>query len=125
MADALRKRYWAVMFDRPEATDHLREEYAQWGEIQDATYELVKRFYALTGAYPVVGDELHVSGSKRQTYYPGLHVTKRIVYSSDESEMVQLIYDVEGEGIILEELEEYQEGDLVRDEDGDLVEDKD
>ncbi|GAB3858772.1 hypothetical protein [Hymenobacter negativus] len=117
MNKAMRKRYWAAMHNLPEATDQLREEYAHWGETQDAAYEQVKRFYALTGSYPVSGDELHSMLREPSSYYPGLRITKRILFTSFSSEIMQLIYEVEGEEIGMEELEEYQEGDQMDDDD--------
>lgn len=113
MNTAMGKRYWAVRNNRPEATDQLREEYAQWGETRDAAYEQIKLFYTLTGGYPVPGDELHAMLREHGHYYSGLRITKRILFTSFGSESIQLIYEVEGEEIGMEELEAYQEGDLI------------
>jgi hypothetical protein len=108
MGTAMRKRYWSVAPSEPdEATSRLREEYEQWEATRDAAYDQIKLFYALTGGYPVIGDELHISVRKPKNYCPGLRITKRSLYTILGSEAIQLCYEVEADETGMEELEEY------------------
>ncbi len=115
MADALRKRYWTVIFNQAEATAQYHREHEQWQQTQDDIYLQIRQFYVLTGGLPVAGDYLQMSNNQGPNYQ-GLRIEKRRLYSStDESEEMLLVYEIEAEE--MEELEEYQEGDLVDDED--------
>ena len=118
MARAMNNHYGPVsVYDQSPAAEQLRREYDQWSDTIDAAHEQVKQFFALTGAYPIVGDELHVCLPKPAYRSLGLLVTKRLIYSDSDVELehMQMIYEVEGAAEEMEELE-YQEDDLVDEE---------
>ncbi|MCB2407015.1 hypothetical protein [Hymenobacter lucidus] len=112
METAIRKRFWTIIVDQAEASAHLRQEYEQWRHTRNSCYEQIKLFFSLTGSLPVVGDHLGLGGN-RGPYYQALQVTKRLISSTADSEELLLVYELEAETI--EELEEYQDGDMVED----------
>jgi hypothetical protein len=114
LAQALHKRYWAVVFDRPEATESMQREYAQWGAARESAYLLIQQLFQLTTTTPVVGDQLMQSTPIGERPLPDLCVDKRWLFTLEDPKELQLVYELSSPEI--EELEEYQEGDLVEDE---------
>jgi hypothetical protein len=108
MSEAMHKRYWNVMYERPEASEQLRIEYGQWRQVHDAAFDQIHRFFKLTNSLPVVGDTLLLGGANSRDT---LRIEERLLFTTEDSETVLLVYHVCSDEI--EELEEYREGDLI------------
>lgn len=108
MSDALRKRYFSVMFGQLDGSETLRKGYARWCQACDAVFDQIHRFYKLTNSLPVAGDRLCLS-------YSGggeeLRIEQRELFSTADSSSMLLVYHVCADEI--EGLEEYQEGDYI------------
>lgn len=92
MYDAFAKRYQSVMYNRLSTNRYLRREYDQWEETKQAAYQQIKRFFALTGSLPVVGDKLHVLGLKPGYNGDGVYIEDRTMFSCFDSDDVQVVY---------------------------------
>jgi hypothetical protein len=108
MSEAMHKRYRNVMYERPEATEQLRMEYGRWRQAHDAAFGQIHRFFKLTNSLPVVGDTLWLGGAND---CDTLRIEERLLFTTDDSETVLLVYQVCS--VEIEELEEYREGDLI------------
>jgi hypothetical protein len=108
MGDALRKRYFSVMFGQLDGSERLRNGYTRWCRACDATFDQIHRFYKLTNNLPVAGDRLSLAyedGSEE------LYIERRELFSTADSSPMLLVYHVCADDI--EGLEEYQEGDHI------------
>jgi hypothetical protein len=108
MSEALGKRYQTVMFGQPEGSELLRTGYDRWLRTHAAAFDQIHRFFTLTNSLPVVGDRLLQTGC---TGGDALRIEQRMIFSTDDSQAVLLVYQVCSEEI--EDLEEYQQGDVV------------
>lgn len=112
MSEAMEKRYWAVKHQWSAENENLRKQYETWYNSRNAAQEQIRQMFAVTATLPIVGDHLMVSGESGYINET-LRIEKRTIFSTLESNDVLFVYEVCGEDVEMEELEEYREGDLV------------
>lgn len=108
MSEALGKRYKTVMHGQQEGNELLRIGYDRWLRAHDAAFDQIHRFFILTNSLPVVGDRLWSSGN---TGGHVLRVEQRMIFSTDDSQAILLVYQVCSEEI--DDLEQYQNRECV------------
>ena len=111
MYDAFAKRYKDVRYNQSSVNESLRREYDEWEEAKQSAYQQIKRFFALTGNLPVVGDTLHVPGLTPGYNGEPVYLEERIIFSCFDSDEVQVIYKMRSAymGGLLDDLEEDEE----------------
>jgi hypothetical protein len=112
MSEALRRRYHRVMHRELDASEFLRQGYARWCRAHDAAFDQIHRFYKLTNSLPVAGDRLSLAYSDGGEE---LCIEQRQLFTTLNPSPMLLVYYVCADEI--EDLEEYQEGDYVDEDD--------
>ncbi|WP_151087027.1 hypothetical protein [Hymenobacter baengnokdamensis] len=111
MSEAVHKRYHSVMLGQLDGSERLSKGYARWCRAHDAALDQIHRFYKLTNSLPVAGDRLTHADS------PGgeeLYIEQRELFTTSDSSPMLLVYHLCA--AYIEDLEEYQEGDYVEED---------